>query len=94
MYLIGILVRIQTIVLGYILFGVETDNTCVVVWESDKPLAADQLPENLSRLPGGFANMSYIFETIIMMLFITSVCTSIMYVIKVIKVIKYHRQPA
>lgn len=94
MYLIGILVRIQTIVLGYILFGVETDNTCVVVWESDKPLTADQLPENLSRLPGGFANMSYIFETIIMMLFITSVCTSIMYVIKVIKVIKYHRQPA
>ena len=30
LYIIGILVRIQTIVLGYILFGVETENTCVV----------------------------------------------------------------
>jgi len=35
--------------------------------------------------------MSYIFETIIMMLFITSVVTSLMYILKVVKVVKYHR---
>lgn len=34
-YVIGILVRIQTIVLGYILFAVEKDNTCVVVYGSN-----------------------------------------------------------
>lgn len=61
LYLIGMLVRIQTIVLGYICFGVETENVCIVVWESDKPLTHDQLPEDLNFLPGGFANMSRIF---------------------------------
>ena len=30
LYLIGMLVRIQTIVLGFILFKVETENVCVV----------------------------------------------------------------
>ena len=91
MYIIGMLVRIQTIVLGYILFGVETENTCVVTYESYAPIPEDLLPPNLNTLPGGFANMSRVFETIIMMLFITSVCTSIMYVNKVVHVIKYHR---
>lgn len=38
LYLIGILVRIQTIVLGYIVFGVETNNICVVAPEQDKPI--------------------------------------------------------
>lgn len=49
------------------------------------------LPENLNKLPGGFANMSRVFQTIIMMLFITSICTSIMYINKVVNVVKYHR---
>lgn len=35
--------------------------------------------------------MSRVFDTIIWMLFITSVCTSIMYVNKVVHVIKFHR---
>ena len=90
-YLIGILVRIQTIVLGYILFAVETSNTCVVAYESNKPLSVDMLPVDLNTLPGSFANMSRVFETVIMMLFITSVCTSIMYINKVVRVIKFHR---
>ena len=35
--------------------------------------------------------MSQVFQTIIMMLFITSVCTSIMYINKVVRVIMHHR---
>lgn len=91
LYLIGMLVRIQTIVLAYILFGVETTNTCVVVWESYSPLPIDMLPENLNNLPSGFFNISRVFETILMFLFITSCGTSIMYVNKVVQVIKWHR---
>ena len=37
--------------------------------------------------------MSRVFETILTMLFITSVCTSIMYINKVVQVVKYHRAP-
>ena len=77
--------------LGYILFGVETENTCIVVYESNSPLPLTMLPANLDTLPGGFANMSRVFQTIIMMLFITSVCTTIMYINKVVNVIKFHR---
>jgi hypothetical protein len=61
LYIIGMLVRIQTIVLGYILFGVETDRTCVVVYESNTPLPLAMLPADLNTLPGGFANMSRVF---------------------------------
>ena len=61
LYIIGMMVRIQTIVLGYILFGVETDRTCVVVYESNTPLPLTMLPANLDALPGGFANMSRVF---------------------------------
>ena len=61
LYIIGMMVRIQTIVLGYILFGVETDNTCIVVYESNSPLPLNMLPANLDALPGGFANMSRVF---------------------------------
>ena len=91
LYIIGMLVRIQTIVLGYILFGVETDNTCVVVWESYKPLPVDMLPDNLNNLPGGFFYVSRVFETILLFLFITSCATSVMYINKVVHVIKWHR---
>ena len=91
LYIIGMLVRIQTIVLGYICFGVEVSNVCIVAWESNKPLPWALIPEDDHYLPGGFANMSTVFDTIIMMLFITSVCTSIMYINKVVQVIKFHR---
>ena len=74
-----------------ILFGVETENTCVVVWESFKPLPLDVLPENLDNLPGGFYNVSRVFETILLFLFITSCATSVMYINKVVHVIKWHR---
>ena len=77
--------------LGYIVFCVEIDHTCVVVYEQDKPIPLTYLPDNLNNLPGGFSNMSRVFQTILMMLFITSVCTTIMYVLKVYKVVKYHR---
>ena len=77
--------------LGYILFGVETDNTCVVVWESFKPLPKSILPSDLNNLPGGFYNVSLVFETILLFLFITSCATSVMYINKVVNVIKWHR---
>ena len=77
--------------LGYILFAVETKNTCVVVWESNKPIPLSVLPEDLSDLPGGFANMSRVFDTVLFMLFITSCATTVMYLLKVYRVIKYHR---
>lgn len=35
--------------------------------------------------------MSLMFQYIIMMLFIISVCTSLMYINKVVQVVKYHR---
>ena len=58
LYIIGMLVRIQTIVLGFILFGVETDNLCIVPYPSMKPLPYEYIPEKLILIPGGFANMS------------------------------------
>ena len=61
LYIAGMLVRIQTIVLGYILFGVETQNTCVVIYGSNRPIAREMLPHNLNTLPGEFANMSRVF---------------------------------
>jgi hypothetical protein len=41
------LVRIQTIMLGYILWGVETDHICVVSYEEIFPLPLYVLPTNL-----------------------------------------------
>ena len=85
------LVRIQTIVLGFILFGVETENLCIVPYPSSKPLPYEYIPDKMRLIPGGFANMSQAFNTILWMLFITSVCTSLMYINKVVHVIRYHR---
>ena len=86
MYIIGLLVRIQTIALGVLLFCIETDNVCIVVYESDRPLPRHLHPNDLNDLPGGFANMSWIFEAVLMMLFICSFITSCMYIWKVITV--------
>ena len=83
-------VRLQTIFLGLLLFKVETDHVCVVSYKSDRPIPLKYLPEDLDSLPGGFANMSWVFETILMMLFITSCSTSIMYITKVIVVCRHN----
>ena len=85
-YFIGMCVRLQTIMLGVLLFTVEVDNTCIVEGSLDKPIPAQYLPKDLDKIPGGFANMSRIFETVLMLLFITSTCTSIFYIIKVVTV--------
>ena len=90
-YFVGMCVRIQTIVLGYITFCVGVDNVCVVNYNHDAPVPRSMLPENLDFLPGEFADMSRIVQTIIMMLFITSVCTSIMYINKIFWVCKYQK---
>ena len=58
LYIIGMLVRIQTIVLGFILFGVEKENICIVPYPSMRPLPYEYMPEKIVRVPGGFANMS------------------------------------
>ena len=52
------LVRIQTIVLGFILFGVETENLCIVPYPDTKPLPYEYIPDKMRLIPGGFANMS------------------------------------
>ena len=83
-------VRLQTIMLGVLLFHVETDNICIVADESDRPIPIKYLPEDLDKLPGGFANMSWVFETILWMLFICSCTTSIMYITKVIVVCRHN----
>ena len=64
-YFVGMCVRIQTIVLGYILFFVETSNVCIVVDESDKPIPTEVLPVDLNTMPGGFDNCSQAFQLII-----------------------------
>ena len=58
LYIAGMLVRIQTIVLGFILFAVEKDNICIVPFPSMRPLPYEYIPEELTITPGGFANMS------------------------------------
>ena len=54
-------VRLQTIMLGVLLFHVETTNTCIAAYDYDKPIPLEWLPDDLDNLPGGFANMSRIF---------------------------------
>ena len=85
-YVIGMLVRIQTIMLFVLTFGVETENVCIVHYDYDYPIPRELLPPDLSMLPGGFAKMSDVFQAILLMLFICSICTSTVYVIKVIVV--------
>ena len=85
-YFIGMCVRIQTIALGVLLFKVETDHICIASPNSDKPVPREILPEDLNELPGYFYNMGWIYETVLMMLFICSSTTSLMYIIKVIMV--------
>ena len=85
-YVIGMLVRIQTIMLAVIVFHVEVDHVCVVHESMDKPIPREYLPDDLDDLPGGFANMSYTFECILLFLFVTSICTSTIYIIKVVVV--------
>ena len=70
--------------LGILLFKVETDHICVVSEKSNRPIPLKFLPEDLDKLPGGFANMTWVFNTILTMLFICSCATSLMYIIKVI----------
>ena len=85
-YFIGCCVRLQTVMLGVLLFNVETDNLCIVEGTLDKPIPREYLPANLDDIPGGFANMSYIFETVLTLLFITSSITSILYIVKLVYV--------
>lgn len=47
-YVVGMLVRIQTIVLGFLLFKVELHNKCVVDYTMIKPIPQEYLPEKLS----------------------------------------------
>ena len=79
-------VRLQTIMLGVMLFCVEENNICIVDASLDKPIPREFLPDNLDNLPGGFADMSLTFHTILTLLFITSTITSIFYIYKVVVV--------
>lgn len=52
------------------------------------------LPNDLNTLPGDFAVMSYIFESMLFVLFLISMLTTITYIKKIIKVFKWHRSEA
>ena len=60
-YVVGILARLQTVMIGYFLFYVETDNVCVVSSNEYQPIPLELLPTDLSTLPGEFAVVSYVF---------------------------------
>ena len=60
MYAIGTASRLQIFVIAYFLFKVETENMCIVEGLERQPIPLNLLPEDLSNLPGDFANISYI----------------------------------
>jgi hypothetical protein len=66
--------------IGYFLIYVENDNVCVVSEREYQPMPIELLPNNLNQLPGEFAVMSYIFQSILLTLFLISVITSIAYI--------------
>ena len=70
------------------MFAVETDKVCIVPYDSYAPLPKELIPDegDLSSMGQGFAHGSNAFETIFLMLFIVSITTSILYIIKVIRV--------
>jgi hypothetical protein len=74
------------------LFFVETENVCVVPEGGSRPILTENLPSDLTQLPGEFSVMNYTFKSLISMLFITSLITSIMYFNKLFAVYKYYKR--
>ena len=52
LYLCGVIARVQTIIVGTILFFVETSNECVVPVGGTEPIPRDKLPRDITTLPG------------------------------------------
>lgn len=77
--------------IGYFLFFVEENNVCVVAEKQFQPLPTEILPTNLNSLPGDFAIMSYVFQSILLTLFLISLISSITYIQKILIVLKWHK---
>ena len=92
MYLAGILTRLQTLFVAAMLFFCETSNICVVVDYGTRPILTENLPNDLSQLPGTFTVMNYTFNSMISMLFIFSVINTVMYFNKIFAVYKYYKR--
>ena len=56
-----------------------------------QPLPMELLPPDLSNLPGEFAVVSYVFQSIFLALFLISMITTIAYVQKIVQVFKWHK---
>lgn len=90
-YLIGILARLQTVMIGYTLFWIEPNNICVVADKEYQPMPLELLPPDLNNTPGEFAIISYVFQSILLTLFLLSCITTGIYLIKIWTVLKWHR---
>lgn len=66
--------------IGYFLFYVESDNVCVVSMGEFQPIPLELLPLDLSILPGDFVVVSFLFQSILLFLFLVSIITSVAYV--------------
>ena len=51
----------------------------------------EMLPSDLSQIPGEFAVISYVFQSILLGLFLISVITTCIYLHKIITVLKWHK---
>ncbi len=52
------------------------------------------LPPDLNTVPGEFAVISYIFQSILLTLFLISLITSYVYLLKIWTVLKWHKSDA
>ena len=95
-YLIGLGARVQTFFVAYVLYFVETENMCLVHWDSPRPLQTSTFTyqDNKVVFPAGYLHVDQFFNLIIFVLLIMSVSTTIAYVNKVIKVTTYHKADA
>lgn len=77
--------------IGYFLFFVEKENICVVADREFQPMPRELLPDDLNVLPGEFAVMSYIFQSILLTLFLISNIAAYVYIKKIFIVFKWHK---
>ena len=87
-YIIGLIFRIQTLMIAYFLVGVETSNMCVVNTDTTVPLSTLEL----SDISNSYTNMSNTIQTKLTLLFVISSITTLVYISKIVAVVKNHRK--
>ena len=74
------------------LFFCETENICVVPDYGTRPIRSENLPSDLTTLPGSFTVMNYTFQSMISVLFVISLINTLMYFNKLFAVYKYYKR--